>query len=493
MNRMMKLPTYTQLEARYNDLLTNYLKYRSRNPFNKDIQRLIGKGLNRYFVISKKGKSEHYTLKEESDAVDAVIGETPDIFERNGESFKKLFSEADAFFKSLSSKEYPELSGQELLDLYKVYCDIFTQQGTIVYLLFRCDDSLKPLTDDLRDFLAEKEPDQHDWAATLGLPPHESIFLQQEREFLNIVMNAPSINPLPQGIVKQLERHAERFCWVPIQSDEHPWDVAHFTKELEVKFSKKEDLRLKCSQANSYLSNLKQKQQEILEKIQPTPKIIRIIRTLQNIAHLRELRKVVYSKAKLYSRQLFKEIAVRIGCSEAEVPLLTPEEVEAFFLSQKKADSKAIAGRKEHYVLEGNNGNIQIYTDDLAREKETHILEHSPKVSEGISLIKGMLACKGKAKGRVRILLGKKDAVFEQGDILVTSMTTPDLVPIMEKSAAIITDEGGMLCHAAIVSRELGIPCIVGTKIATKVLKDGDVVEVDATQGIIKKLSGSDV
>ncbi|GAG17127.1 unnamed protein product, partial [marine sediment metagenome] len=70
--------------------------------------------------------------------------------------------------------------------------------------------------------------------------------------------------------------------------------------------------------------------------------------------------------------------------------------------------------------------------------------------------------------------------------ILVTNMTTPDLMQAIEKVVAIVTDEGGILCHAAIVSREFGIPCVIATKIATKVLKDGDLVEVDADKGIVK-------
>ena len=67
-------------------------------------------------------------------------------------------------------------------------------------------------------------------------------------------------------------------------------------------------------------------------------------------------------------------------------------------------------------------------------------------------------------------------------------MTTPDLMPTIKQAKAIITDEGGLTCHAAIISRELGIPCIIGTKIATKVLKNGDLVEVDAEKGILKIL-----
>lgn len=67
-------------------------------------------------------------------------------------------------------------------------------------------------------------------------------------------------------------------------------------------------------------------------------------------------------------------------------------------------------------------------------------------------------------------------------------MTTPDFVPAMKKAAAVITDEGGITCHAAIMSRELGIPCVIGTKIATKVLRDGDLVEVDAEKGVVRIL-----
>lgn len=75
---------------------------------------------------------------------------------------------------------------------------------------------------------------------------------------------------------------------------------------------------------------------------------------------------------------------------------------------------------------------------------------------------------------------------MKEGNILVAMATNPTFVPVMRKAGAIVTDMGGLTCHAAIVSREWGIPCVVGTKIATKVLKDGDLVEVDANKGIVK-------
>ena len=98
----------------------------------------------------------------------------------------------------------------------------------------------------------------------------------------------------------------------------------------------------------------------------------------------------------------------------------------------------------------------------------------------------------GKTKGIVKIIYTKDDIKkVQKGDILVAEATVPDYVPAMRKASAIVTDLGGLTSHAAIVSRELGTPCIVGTKIATKVLKDGDLVEVDANKGAIKILKKS--
>ena len=81
--------------------------------------------------------------------------------------------------------------------------------------------------------------------------------------------------------------------------------------------------------------------------------------------------------------------------------------------------------------------------------------------------------------------MSRTPGAVKEGDILVTKMTNPDMVPAMRKVAAIITDEGGMTCHAAIVSRELGTPAIVGTKTATNVLKNGQLITVDGEMGLI--------
>jgi pyruvate,water dikinase len=100
--------------------------------------------------------------------------------------------------------------------------------------------------------------------------------------------------------------------------------------------------------------------------------------------------------------------------------------------------------------------------------------------------LKGQIGNKGKIQGIIRVVRSAEQFnLFQEGEILVTGMTRPEFVPLMRRAAAIVTDEGGITCHAAIVSRELNKPCIIGTKFATHILKDGDEVLVDANQGII--------
>ncbi len=128
---------------------------------------------------------------------------------------------------------------------------------------------------------------------------------------------------------------------------------------------------------------------------------------------------------------------------------------------------------KEFYFLQSR----PITTLKDEDEEETEILN---------VLCKGLGASPGIGRGRVKLIKDVSEInLIEEGDILVTQMTNPDMVPAMKKVCAIVTDEGGRTCHAAIVSRELQIPCIVGTKNASKILHAKDFVTVDATHGIV--------
>jgi len=158
----------------------------------------------------------------------------------------------------------------------------------------------------------------------------------------------------------------------------------------------------------------------------------------------------------------------------------TPKEV----LQQRFKESIFIPGKLiETISIDDFCSKHQDYT--FITEKPTK------KVLEGV--LTGQVACQGIAQGKVRILRRKSQIKdLQKGEVLVSPMTTPDFVPAMERSSAIVTDEGGITCHAAIVSREFKIPCIVGTKFATEILHDGDLVEVDAYEGTVKILKKSD-
>ena len=123
----------------------------------------------------------------------------------------------------------------------------------------------------------------------------------------------------------------------------------------------------------------------------------------------------------------------------------------------------------------------------LENNKEYKFIIEKTNIEKDV--IKGSIAYKGKVQGKVRILKRKMQVgELVKGEILVSPMTTPDFISDIKYAGAIITDEGGITCHASIISRELKKPAIIGTKIATKVLHDGDLVEVDADKGVVKIL-----
>jgi pyruvate,water dikinase len=118
--------------------------------------------------------------------------------------------------------------------------------------------------------------------------------------------------------------------------------------------------------------------------------------------------------------------------------------------------------------------------------KKSPIEKPSPVVTEKKILLKGLPSSPGLGAGKAHVILTVDGVTeFQAGEVLVTQMTTPDWVPTMKKAKAIVTDAGGMTCHAAIVSRELGIPCITGTKTGTKTIPNGEEITVDAKMGVV--------
>ncbi|MFH1501363.1 MAG: PEP-utilizing enzyme [archaeon] len=164
---------------------------------------------------------------------------------------------------------------------------------------------------------------------------------------------------------------------------------------------------------------------------------------------------------------------------------MTVEEITRLLLGKEVKD---VSERQVYSYITFDKNNLNIISGGEAYKKIRLLDKDIPK-----NQVIGTSACKGVVKGRVKIIPTSQTPEkylnkMEKGDILVSDTTGPDLMTAIKKAAAIVTDEGGMMSHAAVISREFGIPCIVGTKYATEVFKDNDLIEVNADIGIAKKI-----
>ncbi len=186
-----------------------------------------------------------------------------------------------------------------------------------------------------------------------------------------------------------------------------------------------------------------------------------------------------------YLEILLAEIGARVNIPLRVMRDSFPEEVKDILDGKLTEDLINRRREKVLVVWEEGKTKAQILVGEEAKEWEEKL---APK-HDGEQIVKGHVASKGKAIGKVRVLLSASDNdKLEKGEILVTFMTSPDFMSAIRKCAAIVTNLGGVTSHAAIISRELGIPCIVGTRNATEILKTGDMVEVDANTGEVKIL-----
>ncbi len=192
----------------------------------------------------------------------------------------------------------------------------------------------------------------------------------------------------------------------------------------------------------------------------------------------------VYAETEKFMRKFSKQLSKQVGIAAELILCMTKDEFPEFLKTGKAPSIKILQDRFDSSaVLFTKGGNCRIVTGKEVGNIETDL--NSSLLNKKI--INGTTAYPGFVRGTARVILDtQKKNKFNKGDILVTEMTRPEYLSLVEKSAAFITDAGGMLCHAAITARELQKPCIVGLEVATKVLQNGDMVEVDADHGIIR-------
>ena len=283
-----------------------------------------------------------------------------------------------------------------------------------------------------------------------------------------------------------LSRHAQKFSYIPMYDiDYKPYDIDYFqdtlkkiTRELSAKEITEEIDVIERKYKNRYNRYLK-----IISKFENNAHLFSLLKFFAAYSYLKDFKPFVRDTGNFYIRRVFEELAKRLNLSLAETLFLNEGEIPKI-LNKKLVISKAeLDNRINNSAYFCDKGNIYLETDKDKIAEIDKVLNKKEETKE----LRGTGVSLGSAVGKVFIILSNNDFnKFKEDGVLVTSATRPDFVPIMKKACAIVTDEGGILSHAAIVSRELKKPCIVGTKIATKVLKDGDLVEVDANKGIVK-------
>jgi phosphoenolpyruvate synthase/pyruvate phosphate dikinase len=274
------------------------------------------------------------------------------------------------------------------------------------------------------------------------------------RDIKSQIQEKKSYEELTEDMKKLVDAHVEKYQW----KGSHLFSTHNFTVEELFERIKEDD----GIQENKVLEN------PSLE-----------VQMLDILAFVRFRCAEAASKAVYSMHPIFLEIAEKNNLTYQELLEHTIHEIDTGDFNKKRSQQRII---NKGFIYNGkiiilNDAEIQEYKDILLAVDDV----------SGITKLKGMTAQKGQAKGIVKIINNKNDANgFEEGMILVSYETTPDFVHIMKKAAAIVTNFGGLTSHAAIVAREFGVPCIVGTQYATDLLKDGDLVEVDANNGIVK-------
>lgn len=200
----------------------------------------------------------------------------------------------------------------------------------------------------------------------------------------------------------------------------------------------------------------------------------------------REILNQFYNYGKIF-KPIVEEIAKRT--KRKDLQWLSWEEIKRVIEGKKVEKSNR---DKSNWILTKKN------TWDIIHEKHAEEIKNAFEIQFfkiDLNELRGMCANKGVYQGKAKILrtvfsdnVEKEIAKVQEGDVLVANTTGPEIMAACMRAGAIITDEGGLTSHAAIVSRELGIPCVVGCKVATKVFKDNDCIEIDAEKGMARKI-----
>jgi len=294
-----------------------------------------------------------------------------------------------------------------------------------------------------------------------------------------------SFNLLDKRLRNKIKNHLKKWRWMPYAYTGPAYDLDYYLTiwsgllKQGINF-KRELVELR----NIHKKNLAEKN-NLFKVLKFTPHDKKVFDVASQIVWLKGYRKDVLFYCCYIMDKIYQEIGTRLNLSLSQSRYLLRKEIKEALL-KGKLNINEINSRSKFYVSYASNGKIKIFTGDAAKKFIAKQKFEKIKL-KNVAELNGTTACPGEASGQVKIInLPEEMVKMNEGDIMVSHTTFPSLVPAIKKSSALITDDGGLTCHAAIVAREMKKPCVVGTKIATQILRDGDLVEVNATKGIVK-------
>ncbi|MFC1648269.1 PEP-utilizing enzyme [Nanoarchaeota archaeon] len=410
------------------------------------------------------------------------VNKDPDYLKKMRSYWEARLAEFEEVLQNLESTDFNKASDKELFELFDDFLVKFERQFTIVMVL---QDAYSMYSAEFLEPYFEKILSKHrklsrftEYYTTLMSPVENSFIADEKKSRLQILKEMKAghdVNDL-------LKQHQSKYYWIRNNYAKQPvLDVKFFEEDIKsMKFDPDKELKRMDKEHEA----IKKEKQRMIEELDLDKEAVNYIRITELFSFMQDERKKYVLMANHHERRFMKELAKRRSIPKKHI------EYTVYPETKDNLDPDVLKERvDEGCVCIQDNEGFYIYE---GKEVEKMHEKLFGKQDEEVHELKGTAASKGIARGPVKIVQKTHDLVnFMEGDILVSSMTRPEMIMAMKKAAAIVTDEGGITSHAAIVSRELGIPCIIGTKSATKAFKNGDFVEVNAEESVIRKIPHS--
>lgn len=418
--------------------------------------------------------------------------------------------EMNAYTGTLSTMDLPARTGEELISSYTRFAELQARQyavGALLPLIDLGGGSFLEVW--LQTYLASRLPeDERNRAFSIFTTPVKNSFsLDQEEALLRLateLFNDASVRTLfvsakAQDIVtqlpsissaawKKLQEHTAEFSWVYYVYQGPAYTEVQFADFLKQIALSGKDPSAQLVELHLARKALLAERDTLIARLAPDEREKKLLLLVAEFVWSKPRRKDYQSKSYFHVETFFRELARRADISLRHARSATQEQI-ARMLRGEKIETKLLQSQYLFHVVVGEGSERERVLVGTDAEAFMSRVTEEQGVSVDMDEIRGSTAFPGSARGIVCVVNRSEDIdKMQPGAILVSIATTPSIVVAMKRAAAIVTDEGGLTCHAAIVSRELKIPCVVGTKIASQALKDGDEVEVDAVNGIVKVL-----